>query len=124
MAKEKLTTITRSFSYKHNLGNYQSCDFFACQSVEVPESEAEATSEKLYQFCKAQVSKSLAEYLKTGIETPQAPVTLNGIMHEPSYAKGFEKGWQEAKKPPKQSLEAEEKKEVGAEIAMDNKSEG
>ena len=76
MEKEKLVEIARSFSYKHNLGNFQSCDFFCSQKAEVPEAEAEETSHKLYLFCKGQVAKALSEFLKTGLETPQAPVEI------------------------------------------------
>lgn len=75
--------IARSFSYKHNLGNYQSADFFCSQKAEVPVKDAEKTSEALYQFCKDQVTKSLNEYLKTGIEKYEP--TLKELVHD--YAK-------------------------------------
>ena len=65
---QKLVEIARSFSYKHNLGNYQSCDFFCSEKAEVPEDEAEKKSEELYQFCKKEVIKSLNEYLQTQID--------------------------------------------------------
>ena len=58
----KLTEITRSFSYKLNLGNYQTADFFCSQKSEVPEDQAEEKSEALYQFCKEEVMKSVDEY--------------------------------------------------------------
>ncbi len=60
--KTKLVRITRSFSYKKNLGNYQTADFFCSQSAEVPEKDAEKTSEALYQFCKQEVVKSVNKY--------------------------------------------------------------
>lgn len=49
---------------KKNLGNYESVDFFASQKAEVPEEDAEKTSEALYQFCKSECVKSLNAYLK------------------------------------------------------------
>jgi hypothetical protein len=57
-----LTSITRSFTYKLNIGNFESRDFFCSQSAEVPLGEAEKTSEALYKFCKEQVIKSVNEY--------------------------------------------------------------
>ena len=67
---KKLVEVARSFSMKKNLGNYESVDFFASQKAEVPEEEAEKTSEALYQFCKAECVKSLNEFLKER-ETPK-----------------------------------------------------
>ena len=55
--------ITRSFSYKLNVGNYESRDFFASQRVECDAVDAVAIGEKVYQFCKHQVMQSVAEYL-------------------------------------------------------------
>lgn len=54
--------IARSFSFKLNLGNYQSADFFCSQKSEVPAEEAEAASEALYNFCKRQVMKAVSDY--------------------------------------------------------------
>ena len=56
--------IARSFSFKLNLGNYQSADFFQSAKAECRDDEAEELSEKLYQFCKAQVLKSMNEVRK------------------------------------------------------------
>lgn len=68
MNKKQLVEIARSYSYKKttNLGNYnsESVDFFCSQKAEVPEDEAEKTSEALYQFCKAECIKGLNSYLK------------------------------------------------------------
>lgn len=61
---KKLTEIARSFTYKLNTGNYTSRDFFCSQKLEVPEDEAEATSERLFNFCREEVMKSVKEYLK------------------------------------------------------------
>lgn len=54
--------IARSFSYKLNLGNYQSADFFMSQKASCDEEDAEVVSEGLYQFCRSQVMKSVREY--------------------------------------------------------------
>lgn len=54
--------ITRSFSYKLNVGNYESRDFFACQKAECALDEAEEISERLHAFCKAQVMRAVREY--------------------------------------------------------------
>lgn len=61
-SKPKLIEIARSFSYKLNVGNYESRDFFASQKAECRAEDAEATSERLYQFCKTQVLKAVKEY--------------------------------------------------------------
>ena len=53
--------IARSFSFKLNLGNYQSADFFQSAKSECRDDEAEEVSDKLYQFCKAQVLKAVNE---------------------------------------------------------------
>lgn len=54
--------IARSFSFKLNMGNYESRDFFCSQKAECDAEDAEATSEKLYEFCKSQVLKAVREY--------------------------------------------------------------
>jgi len=65
MVKEKqLVEVARSFSYKLNLGNYQSADFFCSQKIECPENMATETSEKLYEFCKSEVMKSVDKYVE------------------------------------------------------------
>lgn len=60
--------ITRSFSYKLNVGNYESRDFFMSQKVECRIEDAEATSEAVYQFCKQQILKSVAQYTRESRE--------------------------------------------------------
>jgi len=63
MTKEKkLVEIARSFSFKLNAGNYESRDFFCSQKAECNEGEAEEVSEKLYDFCRNEVMKSVADY--------------------------------------------------------------
>jgi hypothetical protein len=54
--------IARSFSYKLNTGNYQSVDFFCSQKAECEPGEEEATSERLYNFCKRQVLQAMNQY--------------------------------------------------------------
>ena len=59
---KKLVEIARSFSYKLNTGNYESRDFFCSQKIEVPENQAIEASEKLFEFCKDEVMKSVYNY--------------------------------------------------------------
>lgn len=54
--------ISRSFSFKLNVGNFESRDFFMSQRAECEAEEAEEISELLYQFVKSQVLKSVREY--------------------------------------------------------------
>lgn len=63
---EKMVEVVRGFSYKHNLGNYESSDFFCSYKAEVPESQAVEASEKAFAFCKSEVAKSLVS-LKTAL---------------------------------------------------------
>jgi len=53
--------VARSYSFKLNIGNYQSMDFFASQKAECMEHEAEEMSEKLYQFCRREVLRAVKE---------------------------------------------------------------
>jgi len=53
--------VARSFSFKLNLGNYQSADFFCSEKAECAAEDAEATSEALYAFCRKQVMKSVSD---------------------------------------------------------------
>lgn len=57
-----LCEITRSFAFKLNVGNYESRDFFCSQKVECPIDQASEVSEKVYQFCKAEVTRAVMEY--------------------------------------------------------------
>jgi len=54
--------IARSFSFKLNLGNYQSADFFCSQKSECAAEDAEQASEALYAFCRKQVMKSVSDF--------------------------------------------------------------
>jgi hypothetical protein len=55
--------ICRSFSYKLNCGNYESRDFFQSMKAECAMEHAEDISDRLHQFCKSQVMRSVREYL-------------------------------------------------------------
>lgn len=57
--------ITRSFSYKKNLGNYQTADFFCSQEVEVEDNQdIDVLSEKIHEWCKGQVIKSVNKFIE------------------------------------------------------------
>lgn len=56
--------IARSFSFKLNVGNFESRDFFCSQKAECAPEDADKTSEALHAFCKAQVLKAVSEYRK------------------------------------------------------------
>ncbi len=59
---QPLTEIARSFSYKLNVGNYESRDFFCSQKSECAWEDAEAVSKALHEFCRKQVLAAVAEY--------------------------------------------------------------
>ena len=72
MKKEiTLVEVTRSFSFKLNLGNYQMAEFFACQKEETTKSQAIKTSERLFQFCKDEVEKSVHNYQMENLKVPE-----------------------------------------------------
>ncbi len=54
--------IARSFSFKLNMGNYESRDFFCSQKAECRMDEADRVADQLHAFCKTQVLKSVNEY--------------------------------------------------------------
>jgi hypothetical protein len=60
--KVQLVEIARSFSFKLNVGNYESRDFFCSQKAECPAKDAEKVSEALYRFCKQEVLKSVNQF--------------------------------------------------------------
>jgi len=57
----RLVEVTRSFSYKLNIGNYQSLDFFCAEKAECLESERSEKSQALYSFCKSEVMRAVYE---------------------------------------------------------------
>ena len=54
--------ISRSFSYKKNVGNYESRDFFAAQRAECAAEDADAIGEALHAYCKRIVMQAVREY--------------------------------------------------------------
>ena len=62
-----LVEVARSYTYKLNVGNYESRDFFCSQKAECRPEDADLVSEKLYEFCKRQVLKAVAA--ETGRKT-------------------------------------------------------
>lgn len=68
---KKLVEVTRSFTYKLNLGNYQSADFFCSQKLEVEEDKAEEASKKLIEFCKKEVARDVAKFKKANTKNTQ-----------------------------------------------------
>lgn len=77
--------IVRSFSYKLNVGKYESRDFFCSQKAECAAEDAEVIGDLVYQFCKRQVFASVKQYKQ------QAAAACKGNASE------FEK-WQEERK--------------------------
>ena len=69
----KLIEIARSYSRKKNIGNYETIDYFCSAKEEVPKSKAEKTSEELFQFCRGEVEKSVAEYQKENAPAESKP---------------------------------------------------
>lgn len=63
-AKLKLMEIARSFSYKLNVGNFESRDFFCSQKAECHEKDMDKISEALHDFCKAQVLRDVNKFLR------------------------------------------------------------
>lgn len=62
--EKKLIEICRSFSYKLNVGNFESRDFFCSQKAECEEGDADKISKALAQFCKEQVISEVNDYIK------------------------------------------------------------
>lgn len=56
-----LIEVARSYTYKLNTGNYESRDFFCSQKAECRPEDADLVSERLYEFCKRQVMKAVAQ---------------------------------------------------------------
>ena len=54
--------ICRSFSFKLNVGNYESRDFFCSEKASCPSDQAEAGSRMLYEFCKSEVMHAVRQY--------------------------------------------------------------
>jgi len=59
-----MVEIVRCFSFKLNVGNYESRDFFCSQKASCSINEAEKVSAELHKFCQEQVQKAVAVYQK------------------------------------------------------------
>lgn len=88
--KDKLVEVCRSFSYKLNVGNYESRDFFCSQKSEVSEKDAEKASESLYEFCKNEVIKSVNRYKLEN--TPTNPAEKEAKLNLEHQIEGDNKG--------------------------------
>jgi len=55
--------ITRSFSRKVNLGNFQTADFYCSRELEVEQKDATQTSKNLHDLCELDVMDSIEKYL-------------------------------------------------------------
>lgn len=55
------TEVVRSFSYKLNLGNYQSADLFCSQKSECAVEDADVVSDAIYQFAKGEVMRAVKQ---------------------------------------------------------------
>lgn len=64
----RLIGITRSFSFKLNLGNYESADFFCSQRAECDPAMAEEVSRDLDQFCQDEVREAIANFKRSRAE--------------------------------------------------------
>ena len=57
----KVVEVVRSVSFKLNLGNYQSMDFFCSQKAQCPPDEVDSVSTDLYDWCYDQVMASVKD---------------------------------------------------------------
>lgn len=68
--------VTRSVSFKHNIGNYKSLEFYICEKAECRPEDAEATSRRLVKFCQNQIAQDFAELQETHPEFFLADTTV------------------------------------------------
>ena len=57
----RMVEVVRSVSFKLNLGNYQSMDFFCSQKAQCPADEVDTVSADLYDWCYDQVMESVRD---------------------------------------------------------------
>jgi hypothetical protein len=69
----KTIEIARSFSFKLNLGNYQSCDFFTSRKEVCLADEADTVSADIFEWCYEQVMEEVKE-----VKRKQAAKTSRG----------------------------------------------
>ncbi len=67
-----LVEVARSYTFKLNVGNYESRDFFCSQKAECRPEDADLVSEKLYEFCKRQVMKAVESERAIGKQRQRA----------------------------------------------------
>lgn len=104
MAEPKEYTITRSYSRKLNLGNYQTADFFASNSdslLNPTEDEIKKLSQKLHYRSQEQVEADVSIFLvrREELESqkpeqsppPDLPVTSEHLMEMENYKKSISK---------------------------------
>jgi hypothetical protein len=68
--------ITRSVSFKKNIGNYQSLDLFVAQKAECKPEDADATSRRLVKWCQNQIAEDFADLQETHPEFFKADTTI------------------------------------------------
>ena len=58
----KMVEVTRSFSFKLHLGNYESADFFCSQKAQCSPEQVDEVSRDLYEFCIDQVQQAIKDF--------------------------------------------------------------
>ena len=62
-APSKIIEVVSGFTFKVNVGNYQSADFFLSQKAECREGDREKKVDEIHAFCRRQVLKSAREFV-------------------------------------------------------------
>ena len=103
MEKEKLVTITRSYSRKISNPNnrYENSDYFCSKGEECYESEASQKSAEAHEFCKSEVESSINAYKEENkpaekeitIEPIKENLDIPVIEEKPAYQKS-NRGWE------------------------------
>jgi len=75
--------ITRAFSQKVNLGNYQTADFFCSVEEECEFDCAEKISEQLNEMCRYEVNKSIVKF------NEERTVSVEVLKSEPAKELNF-----------------------------------
>jgi hypothetical protein len=70
---DKPIEISRSFSQKVNLGNYETVDFFCSMKATCDESEVEPVGRSLLKKCLYQVERDIEAYQDRRAENPSKP---------------------------------------------------
>ncbi len=73
--------VARSYSRKVGLPQYSSVDFFCSAKAEVPWSDREEASDKLYQFCAEQVSDDVIRFTAARQEMTEPPTEPSRPRH-------------------------------------------